>query len=46
MSIIEEILLFYYIEYTDLGENIKEKLYGSNIFRDLKILTIVVTQII
>ena len=36
MSIIEEILLFYYIEYTDLGENIKEKLYGSNIFRDLK----------
>ena len=36
MSIIEEILLFYYIEYTDLGENIKEKLFGSNIFRYLK----------
>ncbi|WP_343449110.1 hypothetical protein [Enterococcus lactis] len=36
MSILEEILFFYYVEYTDFGENIKEKLYGTNIFTDLK----------
>ena len=38
MFIIEEILLFYYIEYTSDGSNSKSKLQNSGIFKELKFI--------
>lgn len=38
MFIIEEILLFYYIEYTSDGFNSKSKLQNSGIFKELKFI--------